>query len=281
MTDDRQIRVVTLGDHGVGVVSRGERAHRVAAFVLGSEPTDEAYARTIEVESDDDTLRIVCGDQRMRAAEPGHAATLLADLVVHELIDPLEGCLAIHSAALADDEGNAILLPAPSGSGKSTLALLLPRHGLHLLGDEITGIWPEPKTLRAWRRPVCLKIGSRAQLDAVLSVDGRDDVLRWSGGDLVQPAAINPRPPPQDTRLKMLLFPTFDRGSELELEPLTRARGAKLLLEQLVNARNLPGNGFPAALGLVRGLDCWTLRYGSSEQLTEVAARLIDILRAD
>ncbi len=66
-----------------------------------------------------------------------------------------------------------------------------------------------------------------------------------------------------------IVFPRFAAGAALKLTPLTAGEAALGLIENCLNARNLPRGGLPIASLLARRMPAIALDYGDADQLAE------------
>ena len=73
--------------------------------------------------------------------------------------------------------------------------------------------------------------------------------------------------------LCLLLFPTYRADVSLDIRPLTPAEAAFHLLQNLVNARNLPDKGVSSAANIARHVPAYQIAY---DEATAVAAWIHD-----
>ena len=91
-------------------------------------------------------------------------------------------------------------------------------------------------------------------------------------GSLVRPdtalaLAQQPGKVIRQARLARIIFPTYRAGSAFEFAPLPKAKAVLLLMQNLINARNLPEHGFHLVSALCQSIPAYTLAYSSFEQI--------------
>ena len=195
--------------------------------------------------------------------------------VSHELATHSSGGLLLHAGALAlPGAGGIALLPGGIGAGKTTLALHLARRGLGYRSDEMAFVPAGSTDAQPCLRPLNLKRGSFAALAGAMDLTPGPRILANPQGCLLDPTLLGAPADATALPVRLLLFPRFEAGAPFSLEPLGKARAGLGLMECLVNARNLPGHGFPEAAGLAASAPAWSLRYSSFEQLAPLEGLL-------
>ncbi len=209
----------------------------------------------------DETL-IYAGD-----SESGLAELLMGD-ASHHLADRSQGGLLFHAAGLAW-QGKGLLLPGGIGAGKTTLAVWLTAKGLDFLTDELVFVAHGTDTVQAFTRPLNVKKGSRAVLQAGLPFDFEAHaahILSSARADLIPPALLRPvklSTPP----LGLIIFPRYSPDGDFALRPLSKAQAALNLMECLINARNLPGHGLSEIARLAQVAPAYQLNYADFDQI--------------
>ncbi len=198
---------------------------------------------------------------------------LMQDLV-SALIEAQTNHLIFHAGGvIVDDMG--VFLGGPTGSGKSTLTACLLANGATYLSDEVAALSPgDPPTMMGLARPLVLKealppawapwLPDPTSPPLAAMTDGTHWILpAWMGAGV----AAGPAP------LRLLLFPTYRADVSLDIRPLTPAEAAFHLLQNLVNARNLPDKGLASAANIARHVPAYQIAY---DEATAVAAWIHD-----
>lgn len=163
--------------------------------------------------------------------------------------------LHAHGAALAGPT-SSVLLPGASNIGKTTFALALMLRGLRLYSDDV--VFLEPDTWRPvpFPRTVHIHDDALAWLAAMgLRYQPEEHVGKYLLASALRPWPSEPGPP-----LRYILFPTWETGGPLALEPLTAAEAAVQLLRVSRNLRRRPRHGLDLLPRLLKGMRCYTLR---------------------
>jgi len=94
----------------------------------------------------------------------------------------------------------------------------------------------------------------------------------------LQPQALGARAIADPLPLAAILFPRYQAEGELVFEAVSPARAGLMLMEVLVNARNLPDRGLGEIAHLCRATLAYALLYSRFEQIGERIAGLLDPL---
>jgi hypothetical protein len=216
----------------------------------------------------DDVLQYQCPNR-------GDLAEFLQGAVCRQLAMVSRDGLLFHAAALVDN-GRGVLIPGGIGAGKSTLTAWLLSKGLGYLTDELVYIPWGSDTLQSFIRPLHLKHPSRPVLESILDIDAhRDLVLTGSRSDLVPAAVLNPVCASDLVSLGLVLFPTYQAQGEADWQALSRAQTGQLLLQSLINARNLPHHGFHEAARLARRAPGYRFSYAHFSQVEDQLAGVL------
>jgi Glycosyl transferase family 2 len=258
---------------------------------LGSERVAVAYPPTLDVwfddlieardreaTSDKSILIRVAPEGSFTVLTDGNPSAVSLDLgdalatfwerACFSLLDDLSGAIAFHAAVLCQD-GRFVLLPGRTGSGKTRLALWYRLHGFDLCSDEIatfsSGGSSEILLDGALRRPLVLK--SSADPGPLLRRNETPLAQASSScGLLLKLQTLAP-----GTRRALdhglIVFPRFEAGATLSLTALTAGEAALGLIENCLNARNLPRGGLSFASRLGSRLPAVSLVYGETGQL--------------
>ena len=266
----------------VGLAWQGQPAERLVEFLFGqslkaqpANPADRPDPAIIfdltSPEPGSDELLLVTNQGEKRAGKARDLAYYFIERVTYFLADGSQGGALVHAACLAKN-GRAVLLPGTSGSGKSTLALWLSQQGYDYLSDELVYIPTAGLEARGLPRPVHLKKMSIALFPEPAS----ERAMPASPGALgasslmVQPETFIPQ-----AQLAAILFPHYDKDASLALVKMSGAHSVLNLTSTLVNARNLPENGFPELFRLARELPVYSLTYSNFDKLLPEINRLI------
>ena len=186
--------------------------------------------------------------------------------------------LMFHAGAL-ERGGAALLLPAQPGSGKTTLCAALAHRGFRLLSDEFGLMTPGSTDLLPVPRPMPLKNESIAVIrdfvpDAVFGpvVHGtRKGTLAHVRVPGTSVARMNEPAP-----VRFIVFPRWQRGSPLSLEPVSKADAFMALATNAFNYEMLGESAFETVRRLVEQAVCLEFRYSSLSEAVEVMTRLVD-----
>jgi hypothetical protein len=266
--------VLRYAGSAVGLSWQGDLAASLVEFLFplgqasGWQDLDSKLAPKVsyQVRSDGESgqLTISSSEGENHCAEFEDAAIYLAERVTYHLADTSRAGMLLHAACVAR-QGRAVLLPGASGSGKSTLAFWLAQHeGYDYLTDELVLIHQGTLLCRGLPRPVHLKKEAGrlySGLAGTVSKVPSSEVSELRGRMVRAPNTI-----PQ-AELRAILFPAFSAGSTFSCQRISGAQAALKLTACLVNARNLPDNGFPELLRLARALPAWELSYPDFEQV--------------
>lgn len=177
------------------------------------------------------------------------------------------GWLVMHGAVLARD-GAALVMPGFPGAGKSTLcASLTYLEGWRLMSDELTLLDPADGLLVSHPRPISLKNSS---IDIVAGFDRArlGPIYRDTRKGTITHAACPPdsmAQAAQRARATWMVFPRFEAGAPLQIEPLSRVEAFTLISEQSFNGERMGAPGFEALCAMFANVSCHELVYGSTE----------------
>jgi HprK-related kinase A len=173
--------------------------------------------------------------------------------------------LIIH-AAVVERGGRALLMPAVPGSGKSTLCAGLIHRGWRLLSDELALIRRSDGFVLPIPRPIGLK------------EESIDIIQAFAPGARLGPVFAETRKgtiahlrPPTDAVTRMneaalpawIVFPTYEAGAALRLEPLEKATAFIRTSDDSFNYKLLGEAGFTALADLIDGCECFELTHSS------------------
>ena len=201
-------------------------------------------------------------------------AAVLFDQVIFHLLNHLKDGVALHSGAVVY-QGKTILLPGQSGSGKSTVsAWLTSKHSscrCSYLTDELV-VLPanDSEAVAPFPRPLCIKAGAIAAIRAIIPENGEEQILADKQGAVVPHRLLNPDFSFLVPSVSLILFPTYQAGSPLQIEKISAARASALLMTCDVNARNLADHGFRQLVQLARSTPSYRIVYSSFADFNEL-----------
>ncbi len=206
-------------------------------------------------------------------------AAVLFDQVIFHLLNYLKDGVALHSGAVVYQD-KTILLPGQSGSGKSTVSAWLTSEQCSFrcsyLTDELV-VLPENGSVIPFPRPLCIKAGASAAIRAIIPKNGEEQILADKQGVMVPHRLLNPDFPFLVPSVSLILFPTYQAGSPLQIEKISPARTSALLMTCDVNARNLADHGFRQLVQLARSIPAYRIVYSSfaefNKQLPDLFAQ--------
>lgn len=169
-----------------------------------------------------------------------------------------------HAGAVRDARGGVILCGG-SGCGKSTLTAYLLTRGFRYLSDEVI-LWESAQgQIRGFARSLVLKPGAAFLWQG--HAQGRAKRLPFADGSAwLEPRTFSAQAICRQTRPRLLLFPQYRTDAPpLRVRPLSPAESLFRLLQNLVNARNLPALGMQAAAELARQVPACAIEYASLE----------------
>ena len=264
------VRTVTFGGSSVRIESAGRPARRLVEFLFRDTPTQRGPSpqTTVHVRAEGARGPVsIHHDHRLcyRGTSGAEAARTLMEVTSLSLAERSRGGLLFHAAAVGW-EGDVVLLPGRAGAGKTTLAAWLVGKGWRYLGDELAYVPHGSHAVQGLGRPLNIKRSGRGTF-------GRLTGLRTAAADsLTSPVAKLVRvsqPAPARTRsdLSVIVFPRFRPDGDAQTAPLSPAAAGLRLMENLLNARNLPGHGFAAVADLARRIRAFEVVYSAFEQI--------------
>jgi HprK-related kinase A len=179
--------------------------------------------------------------------------------------------LFVHAAVLARGS-DAVVLPAPPGSGKSTLCAALAFRGWRLLSDELVVLDPETRQVWPLARPINVKNESIAVVQRFLPeavmTEPVLDTLKGTVAHVAPPAAaVSAMGEP--ARARWVVFPKWERGTAVSLQPLSRGEVFEALVENAFNYEVQGEVGFDALTSIANEAQGFSFRYS---ELTDAVA---------
>ena len=204
-------------------------------------------------------------------------STVTAEQVLYQLMQDglfqLNGApkthLIYHAAALAYDE-QGVMLCGRSGSGKSTLTAWLVASGVGYLTDEVISYPLEGGEISGFCRSLVMKKGSQSIWEQWQPQAESDAFFRFEDGSAwIAPTLLNPSAVREKVVPRLLVFPTYAKEAEFQVQELSTANTVFHLLQTLVNARNFENHGMQATKQLASQVQAYTLMYSDIKQAAE------------
>jgi len=260
-----QVRNLSLGDSSIEIVTHSNETNAMVDMLFKGVPSEGSHPphACLEISQDrSDSYRLSRDDKQIYAGDSLAAlANSLMDTSIYNLADKCSSGLLFHAACLSW-KGRGVILPAQSGHGKTTLSAWLLSNGFDYLTDEL--VYLPLNSLRAmcFGRPLNVKYGAREIIDELLG-DNRDDASIIEGpiAMLVPPRLFRAENQPVEPEVSMIFFPRYRADTEFNLEKLSPAQTGMSMMSCLVNARNLPGDGFKATVDLARQVPAYSITY--------------------
>lgn len=184
----------------------------------------------------------------------------------------LNWCISAHChqylilhAAVVEQRGRALILPAPPGSGKSTLCAGLVARGWRLLSDELTLIDIATGNIVPIPRPISLKNASIAAIERFWPDVAMGPIVNdTSKGSIAhaRPPAASVRRSRETARPGWIVLPRYAEGSEAALVPVSKPSAFMQLAVNAFNY-NLHGRkGFETLVKLIDATSTHEFLYG-------------------
>jgi hypothetical protein len=207
-----------------------------------------------------------------------HTAVQMIDFFLLQIntrsLYEVEGFVAIHAGSVARD-GLSLILPAAPDSGKTTLTAGLVRAGFDYLSDEAALIDPATVTVHPFPRPLWM---SGASVDAIA---GLRQSLPHEYHELmnnhfhIRPADLRPDSHGQPGPLRWIVAPKYTSETTV-LEPVSRAEGLKILIENTFNFQEQGRDAFGLLSKVVTGAESFRLSIGDLESAVDVLTHLVE-----
>jgi hypothetical protein len=214
-------------------------------------------------------------DARLQEVESASSMLdfVLADITV-QAVERMEDFVGLHAAAAAWDR-QGVIFPGPPDSGKTTLVAGLTRVGFAYLSDEAALIDPRTGLLHPYPRALAMDAQS---VDAVPGLRRKlppdhDEFMRYRyhvAPDDLRPGAVG-RP----CRVKYVIAPKYEAGSDTVLEPISRAEALMTLAENSFNFVRFGSLAVDSLRGALEGVKCYRLRIGGLE---DGIRRVLDVV---
>ncbi len=181
--------------------------------------------------------------------------------------------LKIHAAVIEKD-GNAIIMPASPGSGKSTLCAGLVIKNWRLFSDELALIDFSGDKVYPYPRPIGLKNES---IEVIRQFGGENITIGPVAADTHKGTVAHMKvfdeaivKAGQPAKPRRIVFPKYEKGSQVILTPLTKAEGFERVARNAFNYSLLGEKGFLALVNMIRQCDCFEFTYSNLDDAAKV-----------
>ena len=270
--DELKIRRIEFAGSILDIEYRGLTAERVLAFLfrdlaqpdgLGESCATAHFTYRLEADPKMGVLRLYHADElEWECASEAEMALHLIGQACYQLAYFSTGGLVLH-AALVSRGGQGVLMPGSTGKGKSTLAAWLLHCGYDYSTDELVYI-PDGEASYGYGlcRPLNLKKSARLLLSEVFQISSTDAGLMTSASvDLIPFERFGNGSAFSRIPICTVIFPCFQTEAVFELRQLSKAQASLELMQCLINARNLPEQGFPNVVGMARSIPAYKMIY--------------------
>ena len=216
------------------------------------------------------------GDARLQEAE---SASSMLDLVLAHVtvqaVEQLDDHVAVHAAA-ASWEGRGIILPGEPDAGKTTLVAGLTQAGMAYLSDEAALIDPGTGLLHPYPRALAMDAQS---VDAIPGLRSKlpldhEQFMRYrfhvAPDDLRSGAVGGP------CRVRYVIAPKYEAGTETALQPMSRAEALMMLAKNSFNFPRFGALALDSLHGVLDGVNCYHLRVGSLEDAIQKVLAVVE-----
>jgi hypothetical protein len=245
----------------------------VSTLLAAFEPPDRAahhYALRASPDSDRESQELLLDGQRLATAP---AAGCLIEPLIRDLNQQVvNGCglLALHAGAVEYD-GLGLVLPAEMEAGKTTLVAGLVRAGFAYLSDEAATLDPDTGWVQPYPKPLSIDQGSWAlfpelEPDAELPTDDYKN-HQWQ----VPPDAIRAHALGRSCPIGTIAFPSYTKGAETALEPLSRAEALVELAKNTFRFKDQARTALDQLARIVRDAVCYRLTIGDLNMAVDLA----------
>jgi hypothetical protein len=214
-------------------------------------------------------------DSRLQEVESASSMIdfVLADVTI-QAVERMEDHVALHAAAAAWDR-RGIIFPGQPDSGKTTLVGGLTQVGFAYLSDEAALIDPRTGLLHPFPRALAMDAQS---VDAIPGLRRKlppdhDQFMRFRYH--VPPDDLRPGAVGRPCRVKYVIAPKYEGGSDTVLEPMSRAEALMTLAENSFNFVRFGARAVDSLRGALEGVKCYRLRIGS---LQDGIRKVLDVV---
>lgn len=263
------------GDHEVDLL--GRRLHRaVMSLIRHRQPIEieDSSLVVLRVERADGDWLVRSNDAivaRSRSVDVIYRAAL-AELNAAPL-GALRRSVAFHAGGVQFPDG-LVMFPGVSNAGKSTLVANLLQRGHRYLTDEAVAIDARSGEARVFPKAICVDAGAQAMFAHL-----QDGSLRGSTWD-VDPISFSDAPIADSAAPIAVVFPTFVRGADVELNEISPLDAASRLLENSFEFAASGAAGAERLLRIAAEVPCMELQHGGQPQHLEVLENVFGSTRS-
>jgi HprK-related kinase A len=184
--------------------------------------------------------------------------------------------LMLHAAVVARGT-RALVLPAEPGDGKTTLCAALSGRGWRLFSDEFALLRPGTVAFLPMPRPMPLKNESIEVIRRFAPDQELGPAIHGTRKGTVahvRPPAGSVRRQAEPAEARWIVFPKWQAGAGLSLEPLARENGFMRLAANAFNYEVLGESAFRTVQALVDRSTCHSLVYSDLEAAVEALSRM-------
>ncbi|MBK9441818.1 MAG: hypothetical protein IPN53_11105 [Comamonadaceae bacterium] len=261
---------ISFAGNALQIQTNCQAAAEVAEFVFRwhvnfRTPTDTVTLLEVLADTDSDGYQLHVNGELVSVANClADLPVVLMQLAQRHLIVAEAGKAMLH-AALLSKNGRGVLLPAVAGSGKTTLAAWLLGQGFDFCSDELAAV-DSTGISDGLTRPLNIKPGSMKVVSSFDWLHEAQQLARLSCGVMLVPWGHAPL---QSLPLQLIVSPKFVPGASLHVEPLSPGRCVMMLMETLLNARNLPKHGLTLTTRLAATLPSYRITYSRLEDVSQ------------
>ena len=188
-------------------------------------------------------------------------------------------CNLMLHAAVVERNGECMLMPAMPGDGKTTLSAALTQRDWRLFSDEFGLIRPGSDQMIPLPRPPALKNQS---IEIIRSFEPSAHIGPSTPG--TRKGTVAHLRPPQGSVARasesapvgLIVFPRWDEGAQLALEPMGKADAFMTLGSNAFNFELQGEDGYDTVAALVDRADCYSLNYSKLDDAIEALNQLSD-----
>ncbi|MGZ4681296.1 MAG: HPr-rel-A system PqqD family peptide chaperone [Acidimicrobiales bacterium] len=221
-------------------------------------------------------IRLLLDGDEVGATTTLDAAMSFLQWSINQLaVDEAESMVLLHASAVRAGDRVAVF-PAASNSGKSTLAAGMVRSGLGYVTDEAVAIELATGAVVPYPKPLSLDPGSWALFADVEPriADSPEPFFtnEWHvDPTALHPAALDPAEPSgAPARVTLVAFPTYVPGAITAFEPISRAEGLLLMLQNSFNLATTQRAGLAALVRIAASARVVRLTVGGLEAAVDL-----------
>lgn len=200
----------------------------------------------------------------------------------------LNWCVARHAnqylilhAAVIEQNGRAVVMPAPPGSGKSTLCAGLVSRGWRLLSDELAMLTRPDGFLAPIPRPISLKNESIA----VIRRFAHNIIIGPECADTAKGTVAHMRAPVDSVERvdelaapRWFVLPRYVKNAKAELSPMSKGKMFMHVVQNAFNYHVHGKEGFTLLADMIDRCDCFEFSYGHLEDAIPIFDELSSVV---